>query len=372
MSPDSRTIAAWADSLISKGWNYPAFLREATSTAPPALYLGVITLFGLLKTTLPDHWAPFLVGLNVLAFGLVTGLACRLVWSLTGSSRATLFSFCLFLGGFDIFQWCRYVLSDPTFLALATVCLWLASLVVLEGGTRARLVQLGAVILIAFFYRPTGFLLLPTALFAVLFQRRDKFPPHFRPALVVTLSLLSACFLIVLNAHWMRDVSSRPISLRSQLEHQAAHYNLGEVVWDRPELAHPPPASKLDVVKITLDRWLWFWAPVYRGFSLSHNLINLFLFLPCYAGVLCLLVRLWAGSRLGQRQTLVIWMLLAFIFTVSCWHAIIQVDYDWRYRLPTLPALLVLAGCGFHEVFPEPPSEEDNEDSHGVAEGLEV
>jgi hypothetical protein len=37
------------------------------------------------------------------------------------------------------------------------------------------------------------------------------------------------------------------------------------------------------------------------------------------------------------------------ILLYAIFHAMMHVDYDWRYRIPVLPHLILLAACGFSD-----------------------
>lgn len=347
MCPDAHTFERWAEQLRQLGWNYGAFLEGAHSTAPPLLYLGIITLAALCQTLVGPGWGGLLVGLNVAG---VSFLAVALAWcsrTLGGDWRAGAGTVALLWAGFDLWQWVRYPISDTTFLALEGLLLTgLVGLVMgCWGRPRVAIVALGLGGLVATFYRPTGFLLWAPTLVAFARVWAGDSRPRLRRWLVAAAGLAVA--LIGLNAHLMGRVSETGTSNHG-LQHQAQHYAMGEVVWDRKDTWHGCPQNDGDRIRITLDRWRWFFSPVHASFSLGHNLGNLLFFLPLYglavaAGVRMRSADLSPGECWGRL------MLVSTVFAVSLWHALIQVDYDWRYRLPALPPLLILAGCGLSD-----------------------
>ena len=54
--------------------------------------------------------------------------------------------------------------------------------------------------------------------------------------------------------------------------------------------------------------------------------------------------------RLTERQQVAAWLLALLMVLVTVFHALMQIDYDHRYRLPLLPALIILAAIGLESV----------------------
>jgi len=38
-------------------------------------------------------------------------------------------------------------------------------------------------------------------------------------------------------------------------------------------------------------------------------------------------------------------LLAVIVLFVALWHALVVIDFDWRYRLPVLPYLILMAAC---------------------------
>jgi hypothetical protein len=112
-------------------------------------------------------------------------------------------------------------------------------------------------------------------------------------------------------------------------------YAEGVVVFDRPETFLPAARSVPDVVRLTLVKLGYFFAPVLPGYSRSHVLINLAFFGSAYA------LAALAIARAAHRRAVL--FLLIYIASVSLFHAMQEIDFDHRYRLPVLPALLLLS-----------------------------
>lgn len=97
--------------------------------------------------------------------------------------------------------------------------------------------------------------------------------------------------------------------------------------------------------------------PCYRAacfegeFSFARKLYNCVFYIPLFAGSLVSLV-LWTrrtvlnNEQLDRLATVLIAMVLAF----SVMHAMLQVDYGWRYRIPIIPCLMMLTAVSIDAV----------------------
>jgi hypothetical protein len=76
--------------------------------------------------------------------------------------------------------------------------------------------------------------------------------------------------------------------------------------------------------------------------------VALVYYLPLYA---LMLLGIGDGLRSGDRRrralvhTALLWLVAMDIFC-----AVTNLDYDWRYRLPLMPQIILLAACGFEAI----------------------
>ena len=75
--------------------------------------------------------------------------------------------------------------------------------------------------------------------------------------------------------------------------------------------------------------------------------MSLAFFLPVYALAGWLGIVLWRGNDgLGENQRRLFLASMGAVLAYASFHALVQVDFDWRYRLPILPHLILLAAGG--------------------------
>lgn len=346
MATDSFGYARWSARLIESGFDYPTFIGEAPTTFPTILYVLFLTLLAVLRLVFGDGWDAALVVLNFATHVALGALIVRLAVRLTGSAAAGWSALLLYLICLDLLLWVPMVMSDATFVFLAFAIFTLAAARILGDARGWSAVLPPAALGIA--YRPTGIVLLPDLAWAIYLSRTRRDPPR-RVALAFAAILAAAVVALACAFAWlMQDPERWPFeSLAGAFDTVARGYAIGEVVSARPETHHAPPRQLLDYVLISADRFVHFFAFSAAGFSAAHRLTALVFFLPCYALAAWLAVALVRGdTALGVPQRKVFLAAYGAVLSYAVFHGLVQVDFDWRYRLPILPHLILLAAGG--------------------------
>lgn len=347
MAPDSEAYAYWSARLIESGFDYPRMLAEASVGFPAILYALFATLLALLRLAFGDVWAGALVALNLAAHVALGLLVVRLAARATGSGAAAWGALLLYLACFDLLMWVPFVLSDATFVLLAFGIFTLAAARILgdSRGWAAVLAPAAAGV----FYRPTGMVLLPDLAWAIYLSRTGR-TLRRGPVLAALLFLVAAGALAF--AWFVQDPARWPFdAFATAFRNVASDYALGEVVSGRPETRHMPPAALGDFLLISADRFAHFFAIGAAGYSAVHWLVGLAFFLPCYALALWLAVALWrGGTGFAAPERKLFLAAFGAVLSYALFHALVQVDFDWRYRVPILPHLILLAAGGLADL----------------------
>lgn len=345
---DSAGYAYWSGRLLESGFDYPAVMADATTTFPAILYVLFATLLALLRLAFGGGWLVALVALNFAAHVALGALVVRMAVRLTGSGPAGWGALLLFLGCFDLLVWVPVILSDASFVFLAFAIFTLAAARIL-GDSRGWLKVL-VLAAAGVFYRPTGMVLLPDLAWAI-YLARNKAVRVRRGPLLATLAA-GVLALAVAFAWFMQDPGRWPFAaLAGAFRSTADYYALGEVVSGRLETFHAPPLQLGDFVLISADRFLHFFAVDAAAFSRTHLVAELAFFLPCYALASWLAVALWRGrTGFGAPERKVFLAAFGAFFCYAIFHGLVQVDYDWRYRVPILPHLILLAAGGLADL----------------------
>lgn len=144
---------------------------------------------------------------------------------------------------------------------------------------------------------------------------------------------------ILAHAGVMQDPSRVSAAAHSGwIQQLSVDSHKGIVVYGRPDTYVPPPQSYMDFTQLTLTKWAYYFAPWMSGYSRFHKLVGGAFFVVVYA---LSLLALFRSSRWKVAL-----LLALFIASFSLFHAVQQIDYDHRYRLPILPALCIFAVLG--------------------------
>jgi hypothetical protein len=348
----------WADMLIQYRFNYSSYLSNVSFAGPSILYIGWVTVVALFKIALLSQWTLGVIVLNIISFASVGTALVFIVATLSYSKISVFIAWLIYAGSFDLLQWVPSVASDTSFLAL-TFSPFLVYIFYLSSRRHYLIRFLGvlAVLTLAFFYRPTGLPLIATfAICAIVTMQTRAITPGQTQArysrflfLFITIGIIFGFFLASVLAQnpdlWPFDFARSPIDSISRV------YNSGKVMSDRPETSHLPPAALIDYVAITLDRFIHYFLPTAEGFSFIHKVMSSLFFIPiyCLAGFsfLCLF------SKNGYSRTntwLVAQTAVLFVLFYASYHAITWIDFDWRYRVPCIPVLILLAALGVDRI----------------------
>jgi hypothetical protein len=345
IAPDSSFYMLGADRLVATGFNFQSFLQESPAFGQ---YIGFVTWCAILKCIAGDNWPTAVVVANALANALTVGILTHHLKRVGVCWQARLASIAWCLIAFDMLVWSKGLLSDPSFLVLATSAVTFSASCV-RSCPRHLVIRLGTLSLAillslaAICWRPTGIALFVPLSVCVILQ---LIPPgtHFKRLLTV----LAVGFVVeagfLLFAHYMAEPESWPLPVGGgNITYTAHYYDQGQVVWKRYATYHAKPESLLDYHLITLDRLRYWFACFESEFSFAHKLYNCVFYLPLFAGSVVVVFQ-WTLRSFQNNEPCdrLVTILLSMVAAFSAMHAMLQVDYGWRYRVPIIPCLVML------------------------------
>ena len=341
--PDSATYEFWADRLIAERFDLSLLVPEHGS--PLGLtYVLFVALVALLKLAFGPAWAWALIMLAAASVAAVGALLARLAHRITGSGLAAWSAAGMFAASFDVLQWVPRVGSDSIFLLFAYLVFLMEAHRILDG--RGLWSPVFAASAAASLFRPTGIVLFPISLWSFTLSR-TRAQPKARARLLLLLLLLAFAAAAALALFW-QDAARWPFGFAAgEVEAIARGYGEGQVVWDRRETYHAPPAALADYWRISLDRFLHFFAPGAAAYSPAHWAAQALFFAPVYLLGGWFTVQLARGKAgLGHRESDACFAAIGAILAYAVFHGVVQIDYDWRYRIPVMPHFILLAACG--------------------------
>ena len=354
VSGDSTTYSRWADLLIAHQFNFSSYLRDQSFIVPPILYVLWIAVVASLKVLLGSSWMTGVVALNWLSFVAGAYATLATVRQLTASAAGMLLAALLFLAAADLLIFVPFVLSDLLFWGMSTVVLaaGLRLAAVEPNHDRRGLTATGLtgtlLVAVAIAFRPAAVPLVAFWVGAIIAWWGRPIVDRFAVALVAGLSVL-ACIAIASHACVMTDPSRWPFGrLPELLALLSKEYREGVLVY-APEsnFVVEPATTWLGAIRLTLQKLTFVLTPWLPHYSSAHTLMNLAFFVPAYSLSMAALLNF---RRLALPQQRAAWLLTLYLLCLPVFHALLQIEYDHRYRLPMLPALIMLAAVGLESV----------------------
>lgn len=244
----------------------------------------------------------------------------------------------------EIFHWTLYILTDSLFvfsLIFSVYC----NLRAFKSPTLLRYLFLIISIIMVIFLRPTA---LPfMCALGLLWTSKLKRNYQISLILVGVAALLLLFYLAVFRG------PQRPFTPSASVAYYQSLYHRGIIVRDRPELTIPTRWDTTltwhnvgEFLKITKRRMIVFWYITAKGFSPAHSILNDLLLLPLYVGAGVSLIQV-LRRKIYQP---IFWFLITIIISYWLFQSVTEVDYDWRYRVPVLPFLILIASYGFSSI----------------------
>ena len=349
--PDSQTFARWADLLISLRFNIAAYLQEQSFVVPPVFYVLWTLVIAALKVVLGSQWALGVLALNWLSIGWCSHVTLGRIRTLTGSGAGLLLGALLLLTAADLLLFAPFILSDLIFLAVSTAVIGAAIRITAgeDHGAQWKATCAGSVLtLIALAFRPVGLPLLAVWLLAIAAAPARGVLDRFGSA-VLALVFASAGVIVVLHAYLLMHPELWPLGPPPPfLALLSDEYRRGVLVYaPESDLVVPAATTVFGAVRITLQKVLYFVTPWLPHYSAAHTLLNLVFFVPAYGLSAAAMINRQRLLPAQQRATV---LLTAYMIVLTVFHAMMQIEFDHRYRLPMLPVLIMLSGIGLEAV----------------------
>lgn len=316
----------------------------------PLPYLAYHSVLAWIELLFGEHWYWGLTVFNVACQAATAGILAYLVLRLGGTGLGALACGLSCAACWEFVQWVPQTQMDTSFVTLIAATLALFAMAVISRYRPALLAAL-ALVLLANLYKPTGAVMLVYAL-VVLFAwwRLDgrDLEADYRTLRTITLVALVALLIsLPLLAYPLYQPGILP---DGAVENSFAGYHEraanGEVVWSRADFSIAPMQGYGDFVTLVFARLLAFFWFTAEDFSRAHVLINVGFFVPFYGLVLLGAGAVFLSRGLDVRLRLVGLLAVGLTALFDGFHAVTLLDFDWRYRSPTYPALFVLMVCG--------------------------
>jgi hypothetical protein len=357
---DSCGVLEGADGLLNLEIEYTKLIN------PLRGYSGFIAIVAFIKIIMGETAKYGVLGFNLFCDIITALLLVLLIKRVSPHYVPIIIVAILYLLSYEIVLWLSFVLTETAFMLSSFLVLSLSFISFSEKKKQRILLFWGVTFIIlfmSFYIRPAFFPLISFYIIALfVFLTFDISDPIKRSNFIRKFALFSCLSVIVLIFYFAASISDSSSYLSNMLLKGGfdSRYFIcepgspfcegemrGIVVNNRPYTYHKVPVSAVDYVLIIADKFLHFFAVFTRDYSLKHKIFNHFFFLPVYGLALITLYEIFRKkSKLSHEEWNLAFLSAIFIIIFALFHSITILDYDWRYRLPCIPPLIVLAGIG--------------------------
>ena len=350
--------------LIANEFSFTAYLENAKHTN--SMYMLFVSIVALSRMLLGNYWYIGILVLNLTSIAMSVYFVVSILEKSTNSSATSCFAIILCLCSADFLIRSRLILSDTSYMFFS-FCVY--SLIVFAFGSEKFFKQicLFCVALIVtgclFFYRPVnivvgGFFIVAIFEFWIYTSFSSISLAKFVKINATVLVVISILVIMLIGAI-MKDPSLWPTDFGYYyIERMSAFYKAGVTIHGRPVFIKRPDTYSNDVVNyvdyilLICKKTILFFQIAVSSHSISHKILKYSFYAPAYTfafiGILFLfrkesgysLKAWWAG-----------WLAFQWIWLFTLYHSLTYIDYTWRYRLPCVPAFILLAGLGFYQTW---------------------
>lgn len=325
------------------------------------LYFGYNFLLSLLITLFRDPIAVII--LQIIALSLSVVLVYKIAAMLFNRTTAIIAAF-LYCINYDIVLWSLYILSDSFFVCLLLLCVYLL-LQAIESGEKKYTLYFIAAAVYMLFFRPTGI----AALGFMLLYMVIRMPSQTMALLHRYRWVIGGCLAIMLAGGFVLLTSDKSALLFESLQFNAKKvlYNVYAKGWiyDRPCTYDYffRPNYRIDIwnsltLSFIINNWdhvstlyvrraiaflgRWAWE---ANFTTWPGIIR---FLEASIPTVLFIVGTIAAIKNKLfRKASILWLLVLSVF-LFC--VVIFIDWMYRYKLPAIPFIVIIAAYGTERV----------------------
>ena len=330
-STDTQRFIQWSSEMNLNPLSALAYLFEERSIKGVMFYFSV--LYFKVSLIFEDNYSKIFVLLNLICFISVIQLIKKFSFKLK--------YYYLVPGAlavnYDYIIWSNYLLTDFFFSFL---CL---AFIVNLSLKNSKLINFLLIVLLVF-TRPPGivsiFIYLQYIFFVNIIDSKTLLKKNiFYLIIIYCLTIILISFLLFYNIF--------PETFNETFQYHRSYYFEGVIVNDRPHTYVEIPKNIFDISKIIFLRFLSFFIFYDELFSLKHNILNSLIFATLY---FLSFLTFFNFNLYETSQKKIILIMILTVISFCFFHSILLIDYDWRYRVPCLIPLSILAVMGLERL----------------------
>jgi len=333
MSPDSHNYSTWADDLIKLKFNLKEYYLQNNFIVSSFFYTTPVILVAFCKFFFGTEWQYAFLFLNMLFLFLSLIIFAKSLLTLKVRPILIFITMPTLVVSVDLLIWPRYILSDMGFAFLVILITHIIIRCIVKNKFDYSIIfLLTLVILIS---RPSSLPVVFAILSFLLISKASIFKNIKLTFIIIfIIFMLTPCMFTILFYFIELNYSEN-----IQLSFLTEMVKSGMIIHDRPETWIAPPNAFIDILKIYFLRLVNFFNPYAESFSIIHIILNSFQFFLVLLSIITWI--LIGGNTKSIDRTILFILLLSF--SIASFHTFTLIDYDWRYRFPTiLPLIMIL------------------------------
>ena len=158
--------------------------------------------------------------------------------------------------------------------------------------------------------------------------------------------LITIYFIISIFTAYLLINNIFPDTFYDTFQYHRSYYLEGVIINDRPHTYVEEPKNLIDMIKIIFLRFINFFKFYDELYSFKHNILNTFIFITLFSLSLFTLFKF--NSYQIEQKKIIITMVITIV-SFCFFHSILIIDYDWRYRIPCIIPISILAIMGLEK-----------------------
>jgi len=339
ISSDTFTYLKWLTRLESVGFAFPVFHEDLNHSFVYIFYDFFLLYLWFIKFIFQESWQTGFFLLNQIYLGLCLFMLLKLSLKALDDLAVNIFLIALIFLSLDFFIWPRFILSEGLFLLLFTSCLYCYSKsFILKDNSKSFLPYIAACFFfLALFSKPGSIGVLSGLIF---FHMISFLKPVYRDSIFKILIII---IIIIAPIIYEFIIDQILISDNYKTTQLISYAQSGFVVDGRPTTF----LSDQSLATLYLYRFFYFFFPIVPELSILHKSLDL-----AFSIIFFLSLIIWgifSSQYTRMFQDLCKLMLLVFTFS-ALFHSATLIDYDWRYRFPSLIPMILFIIYNFYEI----------------------
>ena len=356
LSPDSLTFSSWSDKLIKYNFNILDYLNSFDSSKnPPIFYFVFIYFLSLIKFIFGDSWQTIFIILNLISIEIIIFITYFLTYKLTNSIICSLYSSFFTIFCLEIILWIPFILTDIFFCFLSTLSIFLF----IYGFNSKRFKKFLFITLFIFvnllilFSRPSGLpIFLSSFLCLMIIFTLEKINYKvdilflkfvFKTILIISISISFIYLIIIYNYETLS------FNLPIFLDNLIILFKDGLVIHSRYETYSNDPLIFYEYIFLLIKRIIYVFVFYLNSYSNFHNIGNIIIFSPIYLlATIGIYLVTFKKIILNEYSKLFILYFIIFMFANIFFISFTFMDYDFRYRLPLMPLIIIFSSISLN------------------------